>query len=323
MSEARRLYSGPPVPPREIIGRRGSRVASTRSIASSITFDDASSTTDYDMSGEFDPFMESSLPPDNPATMPQRRQSGVLMLTPQEQELLADTRPGMPQRRQSQVHLAPVTEESLRASTDSAPARPVRQQSVASGSTRDLRQKVPDAVSSSFSSSAEPVLDYLPFDESMVESKLKELTQKARIFLKVVDIQDRRYHLKTFKRCFIGSEAVDRMLQAGLASSRTEAVELGRNFMKYLGLFRHVTEGHVFKDKYLFYKFQKQQDISNSSNDNQSNSSDESGKNISTSARLLNLIANPGSSSSSNNWYSASHRSTINEDEPTEEASLP
>ena len=53
----------------------------------------------------------------------------------------------------------------------------------------------------------------------------------------------------------IFSDAVDTMVERGLAKTRTEAVELGRMLARELGLFRHVTGDHAFSDDYLFFRF--------------------------------------------------------------------
>lgn len=67
-----------------------------------------------------------------------------------------------------------------------------------------------------------------------------EIAELADAFEMYVDIRDRWYHTKKYKSCFIGSEAVDAMIYAGLASSRQEAVDLGRRLEKELRLFHHV-----------------------------------------------------------------------------------
>lgn len=64
-----------------------------------------------------------------------------------------------------------------------------------------------------------------------------------------VEIQDRKYRFTTYKKCFIGKEAVSVMVQEGLASSREEAVQLGQSIMTELSLFEHVTRDHEFKGK--------------------------------------------------------------------------
>ena len=51
-------------------------------------------------------------------------------------------------------------------------------------------------------------------------------------------VQDRKYHLTSYKQCFIGKEFVDWMLAKGEASSRPEAIDIGRKLLE-AGVFRH------------------------------------------------------------------------------------
>ena len=113
--------------------------------------------------------------------------------------------------------------------------------------------------SSTNESSTEPTPDYLQHDFGVaMEAQRTELAKSAAIFRSIVDLQDRTYgtlRRRTYKQCFVGSEAVDQMVEAGLVSSRTQAVELGRSLQTHLGLFAHVCHEHMFQDKYLFYHF--------------------------------------------------------------------
>ena len=84
---------------------------------------------------------------------------------------------------------------------------------------------------------------------------LKSLEYIAKEFETHVFVDDRRYHLKTYRDCFIGHEAVSFLLRANFAPSRPEAVVLGRRLAKELDLFEHVTRQHEFKDDFLFYRF--------------------------------------------------------------------
>ncbi|KAL3905641.1 MAG: hypothetical protein SGARI_004361, partial [Bacillariaceae sp.] len=86
----------------------------------------------------------------------------------------------------------------------------------------------------------------------MDDQSLATVARKLQLGVKV---KDRVYRLKTYPRCFVGCEAIDFLLQARLATSREDAVELGRRLMDELKLFTHVTRGHSFEDGYLFYRF--------------------------------------------------------------------
>ena len=68
-----------------------------------------------------------------------------------------------------------------------------------------------------------------------------------------VSIRDRRFGLHVYPHCFVGTEAVNWLMQTQLAS-REEAVRLGQTLMEK-GLLHHVTDEHFFKDDYLFYRF--------------------------------------------------------------------
>lgn len=66
-------------------------------------------------------------------------------------------------------------------------------------------------------------------------------------------VRDRRWRLRQFKACFIGSEAVTWLVEQ-LRLSRTEAVALGQQCQD-LGLFRHVLAEQAFADAEYFYRF--------------------------------------------------------------------
>ena len=51
-------------------------------------------------------------------------------------------------------------------------------------------------------------------------------------------IKDRKYHLATYKSAFVAREFVDWLISRGEASSRIEAVEIGRQLLD-AGVFRH------------------------------------------------------------------------------------
>jgi sensor c-di-GMP phosphodiesterase-like protein len=67
-----------------------------------------------------------------------------------------------------------------------------------------------------------------------------------------VDIRDRVWHLTVYRRCFVGSEAVD-WLVAHEGIDRTQALRLGQR-LAALGLIEHVAQEHDFADALLFYR---------------------------------------------------------------------
>ena len=82
-----------------------------------------------------------------------------------------------------------------------------------------------------------------------------------RAFRAIVELQDRKYGLppKTYRSCFVGSEAVAALIAHGFAADEEDAVRLG-NIMLQAGIFHHVQRDHSFKNDYLFYRFADDED---------------------------------------------------------------
>ena len=59
-----------------------------------------------------------------------------------------------------------------------------------------------------------------------------ELGSYADAFRRVVDVRDRTYLMKTHRSCFVGSEAVDALVFAGIAATREDAVKLHANYKR-------------------------------------------------------------------------------------------
>ncbi|GBN42681.1 Rap guanine nucleotide exchange factor 4 [Araneus ventricosus] len=79
-------------------------------------------------------------------------------------------------------------------------------------------------------------------------------------------IRDRKYHVRTFRKCLVGSEMVDWLMHQGAIyvriHSRSQAVGMWQALMEE-GVISHVTNECQFKDKYLFYRFREdQQEVS-------------------------------------------------------------
>ncbi len=68
-----------------------------------------------------------------------------------------------------------------------------------------------------------------------------------------LDIQDRVYRFKRYRYCFLGSEAVDWLVEKQ-QSSRSEAVEIGQMLIEK-GIIHHVADEQSFVDGYYFYRF--------------------------------------------------------------------
>ncbi|MDH3669965.1 MAG: FAD-containing oxidoreductase [Gammaproteobacteria bacterium] len=87
------------------------------------------------------------------------------------------------------------------------------------------------------------------------------LTQLAERLKTILDIQDRKYGLppKTYEKCFVGSEAVEKLVVENIASDEEDAVRIG-NMLLNAGVFHHVLDEHSFKNKRLFYRFVSDED---------------------------------------------------------------
>ncbi|XP_075465169.1 rap guanine nucleotide exchange factor 4 isoform X4 [Ascaphus truei] len=68
-------------------------------------------------------------------------------------------------------------------------------------------------------------------------------------------IRDRKYHLKTYRQCCVGTELVDWLMQlSSCVHSRTQAVGMWQVLLEE-GVLNHVDQEYHFQDKYLFYRF--------------------------------------------------------------------
>jgi len=92
-------------------------------------------------------------------------------------------------------------------------------------------------------------------DKNNVSSdKLDDLLPQFRHPDTGVACKNRKYHFKTYSNCFIGSEAVDWMVE-NLNVSRATAAELGQKMMN-MGFFVHVIDkDKPFLDDHIFYRF--------------------------------------------------------------------
>ncbi|MEB3360204.1 MAG: mechanosensitive ion channel domain-containing protein [Synechococcales bacterium] len=94
--------------------------------------------------------------------------------------------------------------------------------------------------------------DFLRQQDGLSERDVQTLMEEMR-GPQGVEIRDRRYGLRLFPRCFIGSEAVSWLVQTQ-NTTREEAVRIGQQLIERC-VIHHVTDEHSFKDEYLFYRF--------------------------------------------------------------------
>uniref|UniRef100_A0A8C6TKC2 Zgc:171558 n=1 Tax=Neogobius melanostomus TaxID=47308 RepID=A0A8C6TKC2_9GOBI len=73
-------------------------------------------------------------------------------------------------------------------------------------------------------------------------------------------IRDRKYHLKTYRQCCVGTELVDWLvMQSACVLTRSHAVGMWQALLEE-GVLNHVDQELGFQDKYLFYRFLDDED---------------------------------------------------------------
>ena len=95
-------------------------------------------------------------------------------------------------------------------------------------------------------------------EASFDSSDLEQLSEHVK---QVLDIRDRKYGIppKTYPKCFVGREAVEKLVAEGIASSEEDAVRIG-NMMLNANVIHHVLDAHAFKNENLFYRFLSDED---------------------------------------------------------------
>mgnify|MGYP005993452981 CR=1 FL=1 len=86
------------------------------------------------------------------------------------------------------------------------------------------------------------------------ESHLEELANRMKHPKSGLKIKTRKWLLKRFPNCFVGEQAVTWLCYHLDMTDRKQAVAIGIRMQNH-GLFRHVTNDHMFQDKYLFFRF--------------------------------------------------------------------
>ncbi len=109
--------------------------------------------------------------------------------------------------------------------------------------------------SSSFSFIVPPESTVPSSDVPMfTRDQLQRLASEMREFL---EVKDRTYHLRTYRKCWLGREGVA-YLSKTLGSERV-ALAVGDQ-MIHAGLMRHVVGDHTLKNKELFYRFKEDEE---------------------------------------------------------------
>lgn len=85
-------------------------------------------------------------------------------------------------------------------------------------------------------------------------SCLDELERLSGMLKSILDIKDRTWRFRKYRKCFTGKDAVRKMIGIGMVRNETQALELG-NMMLQAGIFHHVVYEHAFKNEGLFYRY--------------------------------------------------------------------
>ncbi len=88
---------------------------------------------------------------------------------------------------------------------------------------------------------------------SFNDNDLGDITKKVK---NLFDIKDRKHGIRrtTYEKCFVGSEAVQALIDGNVAAGDRDALFIG-NMLLNAGVFRHVLNEHSFKNEKLFYRF--------------------------------------------------------------------
>ena len=91
-----------------------------------------------------------------------------------------------------------------------------------------------------------------PRNDRLTNSDLEIIVNKIRD-KNGIEIKDRRYLLKIYHKCFVGSELVYWMM-ANLSISVEQAIKIGQQLVDNK-IIHHVHDQHDFENEYLFYRF--------------------------------------------------------------------
>jgi len=94
--------------------------------------------------------------------------------------------------------------------------------------------------------------EYTEPKDIIANIEIKKVIEKMRN-IGGVKIKNRRYNLRIYPNCFIGSEAVEWIVE-NLNLSTEQAIKLGQRLIDE-NFIHHVLDRHDFQNEYLFYRF--------------------------------------------------------------------
>jgi pyruvate/2-oxoglutarate dehydrogenase complex dihydrolipoamide dehydrogenase (E3) component len=100
--------------------------------------------------------------------------------------------------------------------------------------------------------------NHIDAEASFDDTDLEKLSQRVK---RLLEIRDRKYGIppRTYRKCFVGSQAVEKLVDEGIAGHVEDAVRIG-NMMLNAGVIHHVLDAHEFKNEKLFYRFLSDED---------------------------------------------------------------
>lgn len=89
-----------------------------------------------------------------------------------------------------------------------------------------------------------PVVTMSSTTPSVSDSGL-DISELLALFRKNVQVKDRKYRLGTYRKCFVGSEAVQWLVTSGTAQNRQDALRLGQ-LLQDAGFIEHCLREHEY-----------------------------------------------------------------------------
>lgn len=83
----------------------------------------------------------------------------------------------------------------------------------------------------------------------------EHLLEIAHAMKQNVSVRDRKFRLKVYEDCFVGTDGIDFLVEYLQLDRRKDAVKIAQHMNNKLSFCEHVTSDHKIKDENLFYRF--------------------------------------------------------------------
>jgi len=87
---------------------------------------------------------------------------------------------------------------------------------------------------------------FYKFNKEIISADIEDIIKQYH----KVAVKDRTYHLKKYKICSIGKDAVTLLVATGVSAPRTDALKIGRILQNNYFLFDHVCGDHPLQDEH-------------------------------------------------------------------------